>query len=386
MINSAITNGQIKLGHVYCFRNKAYPKYALNVWSDKDYPQAKLSNVCLWEYDKTDIAQKWVVTSSTWGAFIQPLKGSSFSLYLDRYTGSGAGAGINAHLYTPSDTSLFDILTASQDSVKIKVADKNLYLTAYGGTNGKRTGRTNKSEGNAFFAAGSNSPTQEWIPVDNSSSGGTTTEVTVTDMPKIGTYQSTGYKEYFHSGSGMKNGTWKANGGENIAKKILAFYKKVFKEEPTEDRNSTEEENPSESKYLYSLFGQKTISDDPKFNLTYHHGFDINKYAGATVKTAHAGVVTKATGNTIAIYDEGKDVTYLYLHCNIGVKKGDTLKIGDVIGTQGNRGLGYGDNLVKGSHLHFEVKAGRDNVAQAPSTDVTVALPSLNPYDYLPTA
>ena len=96
-------------------------------------------------------------------------------------------------------------------------------------------------------------------------------------------------------------------------------------------------------------------------------------------------MVTKATGNTIAIYNEGKDVTYLYLHCNIGVKEGDTLKIGDVIGTQGNRGLGYGDNLVKGSHLHFEVKAGRDNVAQAPSTDVTVALPSLNPYDYLPT-
>lgn len=174
MINSAITNGQIKLGHVYHFRNKAYPKYVLNVWSDSNYPQAKLSNVCLWEYDKTDIAQKWVVTSSTRGAFIQPLKGSSFDLYLDRYTGSGAGAGINAHLFTKSDTSLFDIQTASQDSVKIKVVDKNLYLTAYGGTNGKRTGRTNKSEGNAFFAAGSNSPTQEWIPVDNSSSGGGT--------------------------------------------------------------------------------------------------------------------------------------------------------------------------------------------------------------------
>ena len=165
MANNAITNGQIKLGHVYCFRNKAYPKYALNVWSDKDYPQAKLSNVCLWEYDETDIAQKWVIKNST-PSYIQPLKGSSFNLYLDRYTGSGAGAGINAHLYTPSDTSLFDILTASQDSVKIKVANKKLYLTAYGGTNGNRTGKTAKSEGNVFFAANSNSPTQEWIPVE----------------------------------------------------------------------------------------------------------------------------------------------------------------------------------------------------------------------------
>ena len=374
MANNAITNGQIKLGHVYHFRNKAYPKYALNVWSSSNYPQAKLSNVCLWEYDKTDIAQKWVIKNST-PSYIQPLKGSSTNLYLDRYTGTGAGAGINAHLYTPSDTSLFDILTASQDSVKIKVANKNLYLTAYGGTNGKRTGKTAKSEGNVFFAANSNSLTQEWIPVDDSSSGGASTEVTVTGMPMISTYKSEGYKEYFHSGSGMKNGTWKANGGENIAKKIAAFYKKVFGVE-----------NPSEGKYLYSLFGSKTISGDPKFNLTYHHGFDINNYAGATVKTAHAGVVTKAMGNTIAIYDEGKNATYLYLHCNIGVNKGDTLKIGDVIGTQGNRGLGYGDDLVTGSHLHFEVKAGRDNVAQAPSKDVTVALPSLNPYDYLPTA
>lgn len=165
MINSAITNGQIKLGRVYCFRNKAYPKYALNVWSDKDYPQAKLSNVCLWSCDETDIAQMWVVKSSTQGAFIQPLKGSSSNLYLDRYTGSGAGANINAHLYTASGTSLFDIQTASQDSVKIKVVDKNLYLTAYGGTNGKRTGKTDKSEGNVFFATNSNSLTQEWIPV-----------------------------------------------------------------------------------------------------------------------------------------------------------------------------------------------------------------------------
>ena len=173
MANNAITNGQIKLGHVYHFRNKAYPKYALNVWSSSSYPQAKLSNVCLWEYDETDIAQKWVIKNST-PSYIQPLKGSSSNLYLDRYTGTGAGAGINAHLYTPSDTSLFDIQTASQDSVKIKVADKNLYLTAYGGTNGKRTGKTAKSEGNVFFAANSNSPTQEWIPVDNSSSGGGT--------------------------------------------------------------------------------------------------------------------------------------------------------------------------------------------------------------------
>lgn len=173
MANNAITNGQIKLGHVYHFRNKAYPKYALNVWSSSSYPQAKLSNVCLWEYDETDIAQKWVIKNST-PSYIQPLKGSSSNLYLDRYTGTGAGAGINAHLYTPSDTSLFDIQTASQDSVKIKVADKNLYLTAYGGTNGKRTGKTAKSEGNVFFAANSNSPTQEWIPVDDSSSGGET--------------------------------------------------------------------------------------------------------------------------------------------------------------------------------------------------------------------
>ncbi len=391
-------------GNTYRIKNQYYPNHALNVYGTNAASTGR--NVCLYDDTPSDKMQRWVL--KTCGDGFQLCSAVNNSYVLDCSNGSLTNSyKNNAHLYDAGSSntanSKVKFIEVSDDLYKIYLPGKNLYLTA---TNINRlnglpastiktatalTGGTG-GQSNVYWAAAATSDLaiqkQCWTieQYSGSSSGGTTTEVTVTGMPKIGTYQSTGYKEYFHSGSGMKNGTWKANGGENIAKKILAFYKKVFKEEPTEDGNSTEEENPSESKYLYSLFGSKTISDDPKFNLTYHHGFDINKYAGATVKTAHAGVVTKATGNTIAIYDEGKDVTYLYLHCNIGVKKGDTLKIGDVIGTQGNRGLGYGDNLVKGSHLHFEVKAGRDNVAQAPSTDVTVALPSLNPYDYLPTA
>ena len=300
MINSAITNGQIKLGHVYHFRNKAYPKYVLNVWSDSNYPQAKLSNVCLWEYDKTDIAQKWVVTSSTRGAFIQPLKGSSFDLYLDRYTGSGAGAGINAHLFTKSDTSLFDIQTASQDSVKIKVVDKNLYLTAYGGTNGKRTGKTAKSEGNVFFAANSNSPTQEWIPV----------AVKKYYWPTKGTALSRG----FSTGS---NGTTKHDGVDIKGSTPGVAGDKVY----------------AYMDGYVSFVGTPDTSPKEGYTVRIHHKNPLKDDNG------YARIRTQ----------------YMHLNSMPLVNKFDKVNAGDLIGYMGNTGNSTG------VHLHFEVRGGTES-------------------------
>ena len=314
MANNAITNGQIKLGHVYHFRNKAYPKYALNVWSSSNYPQAKLSNVCLWEYDETDIAQKWVIKNST-PSYIQPLKGSSSNLYLDRYTGTGAGAGINAHLYTPSDTSLFDILTASQDSVKIKVADKNLYLTAYGGTNGKRTGKTDESEGNVFFAANSNSLAQEWIPVDDSFSGG---ETTGTPQKLVGPYVYTGVtNDYQCDVVTSKCGCYEYSfhyGTDLIGKQ--------------NDRETTDTTIKASGRGMVMSIRNST-----------------SKALGRTILVKYDNVLNK-NGVNIG------DVYFRYCHlASIAVEEDEVVSADTVLGERGHSGSGCPDNQP---HLHLE--------------------------------
>ena len=105
---TTIANGKITTDKLYYFQNKAFPNFALNVWCSSKYPADELSNVCLWKFDKTDAAQKWYVRGNDSQCRICPLVGSS-SLCLDRYTGTKVGAGINAHLYSYSNTAAFII-------------------------------------------------------------------------------------------------------------------------------------------------------------------------------------------------------------------------------------------------------------------------------------
>ena len=175
---TTIANGKITIDKLYYFKNKAFPNFALNVWCSNNYPADELSNVCLWRFDKTDAAQKWYVRGNDSQCRICPLVGSS-DLCLDRYTGTKVGAGINAHLYSYSNTAAFIIMDGTcSDTVRIRAIEGGKLLTAYSGANGSKDGRTAISAGNVYFANASGKLNQEWIPVEVSTSSGNKNYVT----------------------------------------------------------------------------------------------------------------------------------------------------------------------------------------------------------------
>ena len=86
-----------------------------------------------------------------------------------------------------------------------------------------------------------------------------------------------------------------------------------------------------------------------------HEGIDIASNLGNQIYSAFDGSVIYAGwengyGNLIEIQSQG-DITVFYGHCSsIGVKLGEQVKRGDVIGKIGNTGNSTGP------HLHFEVR------------------------------
>ncbi len=101
---------------------------------------------------------------------------------------------------------------------------------------------------------------------------------------------------------------------------------------------------------------------------SFHEGIDLAISNGTPVKAAAAGEVTYAGwmtgyGNTVMIF-HGSDVTTLYGHLkSISVKKGQSVKQGQIIAYSDNTGWSTGP------HLHFGVYVG-DN--------------AVNPLQYLP--
>ena len=89
-----------------------------------------------------------------------------------------------------------------------------------------------------------------------------------------------------------------------------------------------------------------------------HNGIDIAAEAGTTVKAAAAGTVysvfkDETMGYTVVIRHDGGYVTkYASLDENVTVKAGDTVAMGDAIGTVANTAL---LETAQGDHLHFSV-------------------------------
>lgn len=109
----------------------------------------------------------------------------------------------------------------------------------------------------------------------------------------------------------------------------------------------------SDIKQISSYFGYRT---DPIYKVTkYHSGMDFAASPGTGVYAAGDGVVVKVErnywgyGNIITI-DHGYGYKTQYAHLkSFGVKKGQKVKRGQLVGTVGSSGK------ATGPHLHYEV-------------------------------
>ncbi|WP_353815960.1 M23 family metallopeptidase [Agromyces sp. SYSU T00266] len=94
-----------------------------------------------------------------------------------------------------------------------------------------------------------------------------------------------------------------------------------------------------------------------------HHGQDFNPGLGAQIQAIADGVVSNSTdsGGSLGVVTmidhviDGQVVTSVYAHMEYGSRRfevGDTVEVGDVLGTTGNTGMSTGP------HLHFEIRIG----------------------------
>lgn len=148
-------------------------------------------------------------------------------------------------------------------------------------------------------------------------------------------------------------------------KEILTALSEINKLKEENFIDLTETENKLRS-YLDSLpdlwpangkvssnFGYRR--DPFTFRRSFHKGIDIAASYGTSIKSSADGKVIHAgyyneLGQTV-IVDHGNGITTVYGHTSkLLVKKGQTVKKGDVIAKVGNSGRSTG------SHLHFEIR------------------------------
>ena len=133
----------------------------------------------------------------------------------------------------------------------------------------------------------------------------------------------------------------------------------LFGEGDGEDGKTASRFNPLEELHVNAAWRKKRnylIDGKPPAN-PYHTGVDYGVPENTQVFAVKDGVVVSAKdagdsgfGKSIAI-KHGDGYTTLYAHLNAhGVKAGDTVRAGQVIGLSGNTGLS------SGPHLHFEVR------------------------------
>jgi murein DD-endopeptidase MepM/ murein hydrolase activator NlpD len=106
---------------------------------------------------------------------------------------------------------------------------------------------------------------------------------------------------------------------------------------------------------LTSGFGSR-VSPVAKGKKQDHTGIDIGAKQGSAIQVRAPGVVSrvvaddKFNGNYIEIsHGRGIETTYSHLD-SIHVRKGDTVRVGDIIGAVGKTGS------ATGTHLHYEIR------------------------------
>lgn len=332
-----------------------------------------LANVCLYTSDDNDICQQWVYVEENRKKYLK-CKGNT-DLALDLYTGASSVVGVrncNAHVFAPSETSRIDVGSAGDGYIYIRLTYdqyRNKYLTANAGVNGTNSGKSFNSNGNVYFTdLNEGDPLPAWKPILLAAPPNPkppvgpepTEEVTVTNMP---TNVYTDDTEKFHPKSGMRNGTWSANGGADIEQKMRNYYYTVYKTYPV-----------SNSQYLYNFYGAK-VSGTKK----YHLGVDICHGQGSPIYSAHSGKVIyiRPENGQVAIYD-GR-YTYHYLHMtNIKVNLNDTVVAGETnIGLEGKEGW------ANGFHVHLEIYKDKHASAAQDAVLINQDIPTVCPYNLI---
>jgi murein DD-endopeptidase MepM/ murein hydrolase activator NlpD len=110
-----------------------------------------------------------------------------------------------------------------------------------------------------------------------------------------------------------------------------------------------------------------------------HKGVDIFAKQGTPVVAAAEGVIVKRDSNAvggISVYHRGSDARTIYYYAHLhayrpGLKEGDLVRPGDVIGYVGSTG-----NVTGSPHLHFSIHTVTDPNRWWKGRD-------LNPYDLL---
>lgn len=106
---------------------------------------------------------------------------------------------------------------------------------------------------------------------------------------------------------------------------------------------------------VVSKYGYRTHPITKKY--TMHNGIDIAAKKGSDIYASFDGTVTSAgysdSYGYYVIVSHSKNVETLYAHCSkLKVKKGETVKKGDLIALVGSTGWSTGP------HLHFEIRVG----------------------------
>ena len=118
----------------------------------------------------------------------------------------------------------------------------------------------------------------------------------------------------------------------------------------------------------------------------YHYGIDIGAAGGSAVKASAPGTVICAGlyqgyGYCVQIkHSDGKVTLYGHMRNSLKVKKGETVKQGQVVGYVG--GTGSGGKKVYAEHLHFGIY--KSTSALSKEYGSTASAVSYNPLNYLP--